>query len=473
MKQSVSSSPASPAISVSAVQSVILAAAGLRVRDADLAAVQEWVIARVHALDLDGIDSYGHFLSGGSSTSRAERERLSVRLTTGETHFMRDAGQIDLLRREILPDLIARRSDTRRLRIWSAGCSTGEETYTLAILAEEFGSRLAGWQVDIVGTDINRESLDKAAAGRYGDWSFRAVDEELRRRHFRRAGKHWVVEDSLRRRVRFKQIDLLADAYPESDSQLDSCDLIVCRNVFIYMATEAVGQVTAKLARCLADGGYLMTGHNELLGYHEHGLHTRIFDQSVVLHRLVSHLPERMADAPSTATRPLPRPLGRKHPTPVRPVPLKVVDFKTVMERAWQLADAGLADEAEQACKTAQQLSPLDPWPYYLTAQLAQARGAWAEARRLLDRVIYLNPAMIAAYLDLSALHERGGNPDRSRLMLQTALKELSKLAPGTPVLPFENSTAADLRTFVERRLEDRFPSPAPSGESPGNRMVD
>ena len=176
--------------------------AGLRLREPDLEALALWSTERWRKLALPGMEQYAQLLAQDSAVGRQERELLTVRCTTGESYFFRDPEQIDLLATKLLPELIARRADQRTLRIWSAGCASGEEAYSLAMLVDELAPRLAGWQVLILGTDINREALQKARRGLYREWSFRALSPSRRQHYFQPHGDQWQISQRLRDMVR-------------------------------------------------------------------------------------------------------------------------------------------------------------------------------------------------------------------------------------------------------------------------------
>jgi len=323
------------------------------------------------------------------------------------------------------------------------------------------------WTIDIVATDINTRALQIARAGRYGDWSFRAIDETRKRRYFAKDGQDWVLDTALRQMVRFLHSDLVADPMPDATCGLCDADLIMCRNVFIYMQPGAVAQVAAKLTAALADGGYLVTGHGELLGHNTHGLHTRVFAASVVMHKhdqpaaVVTVAPEapRMqapapAPAPTTSATPAAAPAIKPVARAFTPAPRSAAeDFDAYMAQAWRQADSGLASEAERSCLAASNLAPFDPWPYYLRAQLAQERGDARDARQLLDKAIYLEPSLVAAYIELGGLLEQEGKHERARQMLLTAARELARLPGDTLIKPYENSSAADVLAYLDSRL--------------------
>src|SRR2546430_1384388 len=141
-------------------------------------------------------------------------DSLAADLTVGETHFFRIGPQIQALQRTVLPDIIERRSAERRLGLWSAGCSTGEEAYTLAILLHDALPAHQTWDITLLATDINRRALDTAQQAIYGEWSFRDTPDLIRQRYFTATGKRWRLGEPVRRMVRFAPLNLVADAFP-------------------------------------------------------------------------------------------------------------------------------------------------------------------------------------------------------------------------------------------------------------------
>lgn len=452
---------------------------GLRVREQDIDALTRWTEERVRTLALPGIEQYGALLVEDSETGHREREMLTVQFTTGESYFFRDAGQFDLLAAKILPELIERRTNERRLRIWSAGCAAGEEAYSLAMLVDELAPRLVGWDVLILGTDINTDALEKARRGEYRDWSFRTLDDKRKQRYFQRRGDQWRIDPRLRERVTFRSGDLLRDDFPDARAGLNDFDLILCRNVFIYLDTQAVARITAKFSATLADGGYLVTGHSELFGHDIAPLRVRLFAQSAVFQKTAQPagemgLGEALAkvQVPALAAllpalrieRQAPRVEHRAIPALSPAVPAEDVD--RLMQAAWRDADRGMPDAAMEDCRRAIAISGFDPRPYFLLAQLAQERGDLMEAKTLLTKVIYLDPSSIAAYLELGALHAQAGEDQRARRMYETARTALSKLPAQAEVPPYSESTAADLLAYVERVLG------TPVGESADSATI-
>ena len=468
---------------------LVCQAAGLRVRERDVREFAAWTAGRVRALALGGEALYAALLAEDSGDGRRERELLTVRFTTGETYFYRDAGQFELLADRVLPELIQRRGAERSLRIWSAGCASGEEAYSLAMLVDQFSPQLAGWNVLILGTDIDSKAIAKARRGSYGSWSFRALDSARKERYFQARGDQWTIAPSLRDMVTYRSGDLLHDPYPDDLSGLHDMDLIVCRNVFIYLEPEAAAGIAAKFADTLAEDGYLMTGHSELFGHPVGTLRTRVFPESVVFQKSARPTSAAVfASAPRQATIPSQVPqnsaaadlrqrplnpgahkaqaIGPRAVQPVLPAQSNPEDIETLMGAAWREANRGARDAAEQTCRKAIVTAGFDPRPYYLLAQLAQEHGDAAETKALLKKAIYLDPGFVAAYLELGALYACEGDAGRARRMHQTARAELNKLPPQTTFALYGDSTAAEILCYVERLLAE------PAAQAPGEAAV-
>ena len=192
---------------------------------------------------------------------RAELEAATELLTTNETYFFREPQQLKAFAAEILPALAAAKRASRRLRVWSAGCSSGEEVYTIAILLKESGL-FEDWDVNVFGSDIARRVLQTARAGAYGTHAFRAAAAEVMQRWFRPQGDRWSVDDSIRRLVPFGHLNLLD---PGMMSLVGRVDVIFCRNVMIYFDVPARRQVCRAFHEKLVDGGFLLLGHSESL----------------------------------------------------------------------------------------------------------------------------------------------------------------------------------------------------------------
>jgi len=215
---------------------------------------------RLEALGLQSARDYYHYLRydpGGPS----ELETLVERLTTHETYLFRESYQLDAFRLELLPGIIARDDGRKSLSIWSAGCSTGEEAYTLAILLKE-DARLRDWTLRVIGSDISRKVVATARQGQYGPSSFRATTEYFQRKYFREKDGKFAVREDVRALCSFGQLNLLST---ERFRVLGKCDAIFCRNVLMYLSAEARERIVDAFYDSLNPGGYLLLGHSESL----------------------------------------------------------------------------------------------------------------------------------------------------------------------------------------------------------------
>ncbi len=185
------------------------------------------------------------------------RHKVVESMTTNETLFFRDLPVFDALQKQVLPGLIERRKATRRLSIWSAAASSGQEAYTIAMILREMG--LADWNIQILGTDLNQQILDRAAEGRYLQIEVnRGLPAKYLVKYFTRVGLDWQIQDSLRSMVRFQRFDLRSPM-----RNLGSFDLVFCRNVLIYFDVETKKKILGEIRQILGSGGLLALGAAE------------------------------------------------------------------------------------------------------------------------------------------------------------------------------------------------------------------
>ncbi|MBB2162136.1 CheR family methyltransferase, partial [Gluconacetobacter sacchari] len=198
----------------------------------------------------------------------AEWRALESAVTIGETFFFRYAEQFHALERTILPDLLTRLRPRRAIRIWSVGCANGAEPYSLAILLHRMlrARGEADWDVEILGTDISEQALERARRAEYGAWSLRDVGASERRRWFRPApcGRHWILRDVYRRMVRFAYGNIMD--LPAGGGPGGPFDLILCRNVLLYFETARALDLVRAMAERLSPPGWLLLGHSDPIG---------------------------------------------------------------------------------------------------------------------------------------------------------------------------------------------------------------
>jgi chemotaxis protein methyltransferase CheR len=233
---------------------------GIFFRDDTRYLLERRLAPRLEALAIPDFAGYHRFLRFDPGRTGELQKAIDL-LTTNETYFYREPLQLDALAREILPALARERAAERTLRILSAGCSTGEEPYTIAVLVKD--SRLfEGWNVEISGCDISSRCVEHARAGVYGEHAFRNAEAEPMRRWFHLREGKWAIDEAIKRMVRFSRENLLD---PRALAPLGRLDVLVCRNVMIYFDTPARKQVLRTFHEKLRDGGWLLLGHSESL----------------------------------------------------------------------------------------------------------------------------------------------------------------------------------------------------------------
>src|SRR5665647_800559 len=197
--------------------------------------------------------------------SRQLVESLSVYLTIGETYFLREGRSFEILEQEIVPEIIhSRAGSEKRLRLWSAGCATGEEPYTLAIMLHRMGFSLRDWNISILATDINPHALRKATEGVYTEWSFRDTPAWFREKYFTmRGGGRFELIPAIKKMVKFSYLNLVEDPCPSLLTDTNAMDVIFCRNVLMYFPPERAGRAVERFRHCLVDGGWLVAGSCE------------------------------------------------------------------------------------------------------------------------------------------------------------------------------------------------------------------
>jgi chemotaxis protein methyltransferase CheR len=459
---------------------------GLQIREEGMDKLCHAIKIRIAQQPLISPEAYYQLLAVDTAVSRHEWEELILPLTIGETYFFRDSGQFSLLRHHILPELIKRNHGTRSLRIWSAGCSTGEEPYSLAILVHELLPSRDDWDVGILGTDVNKDAIATARRGIYRQHSLRTLDHGLRQRYFHQHQSDWELDGRFRSMVSFRQLNLLKDFFLDSTVNLSDIDLIVCRNVFIYFDRTAVTRVITKFTQTLQVGGYLVTGHAELHDQKPSGLCLKAFPESVIYQRQSVHtqtLKTKTSQTPATDV-PLTAPQaisssGRMPDKslavpPARPPRVPIIETSSTASSpavnhsgqvppvsaadlyrlAHGYADVGNYEAARHYCGLVLAKDCLAEEPYYLLAQIAEVQGDNAAAKSFLKKILYLSPAAVTAHLELATLYAREQDLSRAGKMLSLALELLKALPAEAVIEPFAHLSVAQLVAETERRIE-------------------
>lgn len=399
----------------------------------------------------------------------AEWAALETEITIGETFFFRYAEQFTALRETILPDILARKAQSKRIRIWSAGCATGAEPYSIAILLSQMlGEALPDWRISILGGDINAAFLNTARKGQFGRWALRAVSDADRDQWFTETARNtWTLKSAYRGLVRFERqnlLDLLGTAPP---LELTDFDLILCRNVLIYFHHEVVEQLVAALGDRLAVDGWLLLGHAE-----PNPAFGRLLD--------VTQLPGTVAYRPADPDRPAapspsfeafaaPEPAPAASlaeptappwrpalvPTPApSPVPPNTHSAADLVEGVRRLADAGDYAAAEAACRDALAIASDDPALHLHDGLILQALGRPGAAEAAFKRALYLDRGFALAHYHLGLLMIDRGRSKAAARSLNTAAQIAGTLPADTRLAHGAGLTADQLRKSVRLLLQ-------------------
>jgi chemotaxis protein methyltransferase CheR len=317
----------------------------------------------------------GNYLARLASETKL-LEALIAEVSVGETYFFRDPAQFDVIRSTVLPALL--RTGNRPLRIWSAGCSTGEEAYSLAMLLDDCG--LAD-RARIFASDISPRAIQTALRGRYGPWSFRGDGTGLERR-FARSGNRWTVG------ARFRRIDFRVHNLLHGGFAGGGFDLIVCRNVLLYFDRAAGARATLALAGALAPGGWLVTSPTDPPPTKDAGFEPVLTPAGVIFRRA----------APGATAAPPPANHGRSgnvrpvHVRPSRPprAPASPAEGDVQLALALTLLDTGRPHEAAVAARRALFLDRSLAVAHLTLARALRLTGRRAAAQRALEHSVVL-----------------------------------------------------------------------------------
>jgi chemotaxis protein methyltransferase CheR len=383
-------------------------------------------------------------------------DTLIEAITVGETYFFRNPEHFELVRQRILPALAELRPKGHGLRVWSAGCASGEEAYSLAIVLDQQGLLETA---TVFGSDLCESSLGRARAGRYREWSLRGVDRAGLCHYLRSRGDETTVSDALRRKVRFFRLNLADDSYPSVANGIWEMDLIFCRNVLIYLSPAVIAKVERACFDALAPGGWLVAGPSDpLLGTHapfraittEHGL---LYNKPVPS-LMGSERPATSASRPRSA----PRTSRRNKPTrkPIRSAAATTTDpgiaAGAEVRAVWR---ASGADAARTACEKALARHALTAELHFLHALALMDLGADAEAIRAARQCLYLDRSLVMAQFTLAALLHRCLDHKGARRAYRAVLEAASVLPPEQLMPMSDGVTANHLVLAAQRALDE------------------
>ncbi len=436
--------------------------------------------------------------------TRPHIEILARHLTVGETYFFREKNTFDILETQLLPVLLRERTGKqRRLSIWSAGCCTGEEAYSIAMTLAGTIPDLRDWHISILATDIDPDFLRKAALGIYSSWSFRDTPPAIRKKFFKQQSDgHFEIVPQIRNLVKFSYLNLAQDTYPSAENGTSELDFIFCRNVLMYFGAAHAKKVLQQLSGSLKKGGWLFLNPVEI----PHGplpqLASVHFPGAVILRKSstavndkevfspVGPVPTQHMFVPRNAVQPPARPIktdravARRVPATKSALRLQqamalydegmyaaaALEIHAVLSRfpdestalallARTHANQGQLEEALTWCNKAVAADKLHPGWCYLLATILQELGRPEDAALAFRRTIFLDPDNALAHFGLGNLVRRQGQHEVARRHFVNALSVLQKLNPIAILPEFEGVTAGRLAGIIQSYADGKAPA--------------
>jgi len=453
------------------------------------------ITAAMKEFDFENVGEFIEWLLSSSPTQK-QIEILASHLTVGETYFFREKRAFEILEQSMLPGLIDdRRKTGKRLRFWSAGCSTGEEPYSIAILLEKLIPDLKDWNITILATDINTVALRKANEGIYSDWSFRDTLPFFKDKYFKRINEnHCRLLPDIRKMVTFSYLNLSEDVYPALQNNTNAMDVIFCRNVLMYFAPGYVKLASERFYRSLVDGGWLIVSPVETSHIHYAQFTTvRIQDSTFYTKDVRKTKPEIVSSKYikkeiTAYSLPFQKVKPSKSIKPSHSVPFDVPVKPTQSAQATLeeaavlyrkgfykeaenklramisndpinqgmmvlfmkiLANQGKLEEALQWCEKAITAEKFDPYLHYMHAIILEEQNKSEEAKASLKKALYLDPDFVLAHFSLANLSLRSGNIIEARKHFSNTAEILSKCKPDEILPESEGITAGRLSEMI------------------------
>ena len=402
---------------------------------------------------------------------KEKADLCALHLTVAETYFFREPRAFDLVCDYARKKLALDGANTR-LRIWSAGCCTGEEPYSIAMALLHGVPNLAPRRISILGTDLNRRNLQIARAGVYRQWSFRNTYKGMQKLNFSEEGENqFRIHEQIRERVRFSELNLASADYPSAATDTESMDIIFCRNVLMYFSRQQALKVIARFRQCLVDGGWLIVSPCEASaelfgGFAGHYFPDAIYYQKTAPGELAA--PRSMLCAVETEPPP-----GKPQGTPDSRVPLKQKPGNAKeacalaprgkagtdpIVRARAYAKEGEVDEAirclDHTLKDGRPTAEL----YHARALIAMEAGDRRSAMDNLKRVVYLKPDFILAHYLMGVLQSEQDRRAEAARRFRTVHELLAALGDDDMVPGSDGLHAAYLRESVRAYLQKDRP---------------
>ena len=427
-----------------AISRLVEAHLGLHYPPERLGDLERGLRSAAKELGFESVDDYARDLVR-AGTGMAQMDSLAAHLTIGETYFCRDPKAFDALEKKILPAIIQeRQGSARRLRIWSAGCCTGEEAYSIAMVLRRAIPDIDDWQVTLLATDVNPKFLHKAAEGVYGQWSFRGVPDSVKETSFHRLPDgHFEILPAIRKMVTFGCLNLAEDVYPSLATNTNAMDIIFCRNVLIYFSPEQLRKALANLRHSLRNGGWLFVSAAEASQQVFAEFSPAGFEGIAVYRKGPPQPQEKTQERASLPIASVAPDWMRAEP--VAPIPATeqpAIAPTHPAAEARQLANEGRLGQALIACDLAIKAEKVVASHYYLRGAILQEQDAVDEAVTAFRQALYLDHGFVVAHFALGNSMLRQGRNSDARRCFANARSLLQNYAPEAELPDSDGITA-------------------------------
>lgn len=385
--------------------------------------------------------------------------RLVAAITIGETYFFRDKRQIKLLKDYILPKVIKKKveSSDKTLRIWSAGCSSGEEIYTIIMLLQDLIVNLQDWKCEFLATDINIESLRKGMGAKYSEWSMRSIPEEYLTRYFTKSGNVYQLHDSIRGMVNFDYLNLNTDTYPSMMNGTAMQDLIVCRNVLIYFDDVHIKNVLDRLTRCLGEHGYILLGASDPIAFMDVGMmpvadYPSLFTKRMTPEKVILPTPDKNLVSHQQAVRQI---KVEKVKQPIQsPVNHMVVTKAEKLTQAIEFANTGKTTEAIKLCEEIIAEDKMNKEAYFIYALSLAELKRNKDAESAFRKALYIDPGFLVCRYQFGLYLLQHKRHQEGLKALESAIRSASEFNDNDIVPDSNNMSYKDLVSVLKREIE-------------------
>lgn len=404
-------------------------------------------------------------------------EHLVSGITIGETYFFRDKRQMDLLQNNLLPRIIKskRMYNNLNLRIWSAGCASGEEIYTMGMMLHELLPDITKWSISLLATDINLQVLQKAKIGQYNKWSMRSINNYYLKEYFKESNNSYQISEKISDMVDFQYLNLNDDTYPSILNNTNSQDIIICRNVLIYFSNEVVARLMKKFTASLNEDGYLLLGASDpviiegtnLFFHHNDGMLFSHCNEKIINNQKNyqgSKFSPAVGNTNNSTTQNLKKELKKKSQVTVTFTPApsnnKLQEPSTISQitllntKAKEAANQGQLDAAVKYCENCLLLDATNKDTYFTYALTLIELNRLDEAEAAFRKVIFLDRTFVEGHFQLGLLLLKKHQYNAGMKSLYNALKIVEKNDPAQIVAGSEGLTYKRFSEILKAEIE-------------------